>query len=256
MTKKTPNKKTAKSKKTTTAKKQVTKKAAAKKPPVIKAANVNTRRPAVTPAVPPLKAGKIAEDLNAIKTTLEDYAAHLRALDRKRLNGVGIKKQGFIQRALEFAIENPEFLPHYLTLQKFHKDDEYFQSFRMMCDTSQQIHELLWNITIEASDMVYTDGLEYYASVREAAKRRVDAAETIHAGLSVFFKSHGRRPEEDPTQKQEKRDFNSLLHGKKDGRLVIENITPKITAGKRKVIDQTFRDNIQFQDTEEADFKE
>jgi hypothetical protein len=39
----------------------------------------------------------------------------------------------------------------------------------MMCDTAQQVHELLWNITIEAADVVYTDALEYYASVREAA---------------------------------------------------------------------------------------
>jgi len=30
-----------------------------------------------------------------------------------RLNGVGIKKQGFIDRAYELALENGEFLPHW-----------------------------------------------------------------------------------------------------------------------------------------------
>jgi hypothetical protein len=69
------------------------------------------RRPDNNPAVPPLKIGQLAEDLSKIKTTLEGYIAHLRSLDRMRLNGVGIKKQGFIQRVYNFAIENPEFLP-------------------------------------------------------------------------------------------------------------------------------------------------
>jgi hypothetical protein len=53
--------------------------------------------------------GYLTDDMNNIKDTLEGYAAHLRPLDRMRLNGVGIKKQGFIQRAYDLAVENPEF---------------------------------------------------------------------------------------------------------------------------------------------------
>jgi hypothetical protein len=58
-------------------------------------------------------------DLNAIKDLLDSFSQHLRALDRMRLNGVGIKKLGFIERAYELALENGEFLPHYLTLERF-----------------------------------------------------------------------------------------------------------------------------------------
>jgi hypothetical protein len=36
--------------------------------------------------------------LNDVKTILENFAQHLRALDRKRLNGVGVRKLGFIRR--------------------------------------------------------------------------------------------------------------------------------------------------------------
>jgi hypothetical protein len=194
--------------------------------------------------------------LNELKGILDDYAQHLRALDRKRLNGVGVRKLGFIERAYEIALENAEFLPHYLTIDRFGTDIQYFMDFRSLTDLTDQIREKLWNITIQSSDIAYTDALEFYASVREAAKRRVDAAETIFAELSIFFKSHGRRTEEEPTGKQAKRDFNSLLHGRHDGRLVIENIKPKMTGGKRKLIDQTFKDVTQFKETDEADFKE
>ena len=79
-------------------------------------ASGSTRRPANNPDVPKAFIDMLNHDLNAIKDMLETFAQHLRSLDRKRLNGVGIKKLGFIERAYELALENSEFLPHYLTL--------------------------------------------------------------------------------------------------------------------------------------------
>jgi hypothetical protein len=197
--------------------------------------------------------------LNELKNLLDDYSQHLRALDRKRLNGVGVRKLGFIERAYEIALENAEFLPHYLTIERFGEDIQYFMDFRSLVDLTTQIREKLWNITIQSSDIAYTDALEFYASVREAAKRRVDAAETIFNESASFF-HRGRTAAEDsetpPTEKKAKRDFDSLLHGKHDGKLVIESVKPKLSGGKRKIIDETFRDTAKYKETDEADFKE
>jgi len=68
-------------------------------------------------------------------------------------------------------------LPHYLTLEKFEEDGEYFLSFRMLTDVTDQIRELLWNITTISADIWYTDALEFYSAVKEASKRRVDPVE-------------------------------------------------------------------------------
>jgi hypothetical protein len=127
--------------------------------------------------------------------------------------------------------------------------------FRSLTDVVTQIREQLWNITIQSSDIAYTDALEFYASVREAAKRRVDAAETLNNALAVFFKHH-RTETEQPTEKQALRDFKALEHGKHDGILVIENRNPKLTRGKRRIIDETFKDSAEFKDTIEGDIKE
>jgi hypothetical protein len=108
--------------------------------------------------------------LNELKEILDDYAQHLRALDRKRLNGVGVKKLGFIERAYEISLENAEFFPHYLTIDRFGTDIQYFMDFRSLVDLTDQIREQLWNITIQSSDIAYTDALEFYASVREAPR--------------------------------------------------------------------------------------
>jgi len=219
----------------------------------------STKRPPNNPDVPQATIDQLNEVLNAIKTILDDYAQHLRALDRRRLNGVGVRKLGFIERAYEIALENSEFLPHYLTIERFGEDIQYFMDFRSLVDLTAQIREKLWNITIQPSDIAYTDALEFYASVREAAKRRVDAAETIFNELSPFFRSHGRRMEDSetpPTKKQALRDFKALESGKHDGILVIENRKPKLTGGKRKIIDETFKDTAEFKEIEQGEIKE
>ena len=251
-------KKPAKAK--TTAKKTASKKAAPKAKTGVGSikmlsAKPTTRRPPNNPDMPQLTIEHLNAMLNDLKNILDNYSAHLRALDHRRLNGVGIHKLGFIERSYELALENGEFLPHYLTIERFGNDLQYFLDFRSLVDLTDQIREKLWNITIQSADIAYTDALEFYASVREAAKRRVDAAETIHHALSIFFRHH-RGETEQPTEMKARHDFNSLIHGKHDGKLVVENIRPKMTGGKRKIIDETFRDTAQFKGTVDGEITE
>jgi len=77
-----------------------------------------TKRPPNNPDVPQDIIDMLNTDFNSILELLDSFSQHLRALDRMRLNGVGIKKLGFIERAYELALENGEFLPHYLTLER------------------------------------------------------------------------------------------------------------------------------------------
>jgi len=214
-----------------------------------------TKRPPNNPDVPQDIIDSLNADFNSISDLLDAFSQHLRALDRMRLNGVGIKKLGFINRAYELALENGEFLPHYLTLERFGLDIQYHMDFRSLTDIVNQIREKLWNITIQSADIAYTDALEFYASVREAAKRRVDAAETLYNALSPFFKHHPGETEAE-TEKQEVKDFKALQHGRHDGKIVIENIRPKLTGGKHEVIDNTFKDTAKFKDSADGEITE
>ena len=49
------------------------------------------RRPPNNPDMPQTIIDNLNQDFNAIKELLDSYSQHLRALDRRRLNGVGIK---------------------------------------------------------------------------------------------------------------------------------------------------------------------
>jgi hypothetical protein len=254
MSKQTKKPSKVKSKAKTQAKPKVAQKTSK---PIYKASGKSTRRPSANPDMPINMIANFQVAFQEIKSDLEEYAAHLRSLDRKRLNGVGMKKQGFIKRAYELAFENQEFLPHYLTVKKFDGDFKYFTNLKIMCTLANQIYELLWNITIQAADIAYTDALEFYASVREASKRRVDAAESLYKELEIFFK-HKKTSIEDeaPTEKKLMQDAKAIARGKKDGKIVIENIKPKLTGGAHKVIDEKFTGTASFKETEEGSIEE
>jgi hypothetical protein len=141
-----------------------------KKPPAKQTYAPAQKRPATDTPIPDDVIDSVAHLFSQIKSKLEPYAAHLRPLDRKRLNSVGIKRLGFIGSAYAFIMENPEFLPHYLTQERVREDHEYFVKVRALLDANKQTDEFLRNITVQASDMDYTNALDYYAAAREAAR--------------------------------------------------------------------------------------
>jgi hypothetical protein len=214
------------------------------------------KRPGGAPDIPLTFLSDIEESLKSTRDDLQDFAAHLRALDRKRLNHIGNKREGFAQRAYRLAMENPEYLPNYLSKNRYTEDYKYYIALQGVVVMEAQVHELLKNINVECMDYFYTDGLDFYASVREAAKRRVDAAESLYEELKSSFERMGKRGEEEPTEKELLRDAKSVARGKKDGRIVIENESPKMTGGKHTVIDETFKEDAKFRETGEGEIKE
>jgi hypothetical protein len=201
----------------------------------------------------------VANLLDEAKLILERYAQHLRPLDRKRRNGVGIKKLGFIETSYDLAKGNTEFLPHWLGMDKYTLDNDRLNNLKLINSVAKQVEEFLWNVTMESADILYTDSLEFYSSVKDAAKRRVDAAEALFNTLSPFFKSRGawsEDEEEAPTEEELKRDFNAYLHGKRDGEITVRNVKPKIQAGEHEVIDKKFSGSEQIKETKEAEIKE
>ncbi|MDR2597148.1 MAG: hypothetical protein LBC76_07510 [Treponema sp.] len=213
-------------------------KAAARK----QADSIEPKRPVANPSLPEQMIEDINNDFNNIKRKLENYAAHLRATNRQRLNGIGIKTQSFVERAYRHATESPEFLPPYLSLEKFREDFVYYTGIRSLMDVDDQLREILWNITLRSADTVYTDSLEYYAMVHEAARRRIDPAETIYKDLAPFFKKWKKHTDK-LTAKEAVRDANALLDGRKDGKIIIENVKPKLTGGVHKVVEEKLSDN-------------
>jgi len=77
--------------------------------------------------------------------------------------------------------------------------------------------------------------------------------------LSPFFRT-GRRKKENGeevvTNKKALRDIRGLERGTRQGKVIIENIKPKLVGGKKEIVDETFTDDVKYKETDEGEFKE
>jgi len=270
-----PKKKTA-NKKTTTRGRKATKKPAAKKATAksargkaktkkssqSKALQLSSssqksiiRRPDPNLPPSPSTVNEITDTILNLIQELEGYTANLRALDRQRHNGVGLKRLGFIEAAFRLSSKFPQYFPHWLSTAKFQADLNMFNAIRSLVEVCRSLEEKAWNINVESADMIYTDALEYYSQVQDAANRRIDSAESLYVELHGFFRRGSMETENveaAPTRKQLKRDINALERGKKDGEIIIKNYSPKTAGGKREVIDETFKSKTSFKESDEG----
>ena len=245
-----PKAKTTRARQTTTQRPEIVQ---AKLTPVKKTL---TKRPPLSPVIPIDVVKQVIDSLTQAKADLEEFAAHLRSLDRKRLHSIGTRKEGFAQRAYRLAMDNPEFLPNYLSQERYTDDFNHYTILQTAAVLNTQIRKLLLNIDTEAMDFFYTDGLDFYAAVREASNRRVDAAESIHAELfETFFKKKGSRPNAE-TEKQMLRNAKAIIKVTKDGKFEAVNVKPKLTGGAHEVIDEQFKDTAKFKDSIDGEISE
>jgi hypothetical protein len=139
-----------------------------------KTKTASARNQPANPALPADNIALIANAFNAIREILEAAAVNLRSKDRERRNGVGIKRQGFIERAFTLAADNVNFLPRYLTLEQFQQSFDYFISLRALFDSCTQLREFIWNLVVEAADITFVDAGEFYKAVQEAPRVAVN----------------------------------------------------------------------------------
>jgi len=70
--------------------------------------------------------------------------------------------------------------------------------------------------------------------------------------LQLFFK-RGRQTSDEPSDTEVERDVKALLEGRKDGKIVIENETPRAKGGKHLVFDDTHKDRIISRESESGE---
>jgi hypothetical protein len=171
-----------------------------------------------------------------LRDAIAPYAVTFTPRDRLRLRGVGIKRQGFVDNAFASAAENAQFVPRSLPIERFRQDVELSKLARDFLSLCKQLQDYAADFSMLASDTEYHDATLYFDTVKDAFERRIDGAESIFHGLAPFFKNMGSK-KKGLTEKELIRDAKALLHGKIDGKIEIENVSPKARGGRRKVIE-------------------
>ena len=192
--------------------------------------------------------------LNSIfNSGLEGSDAVFTPQERRSKLGTGIKSFGFSQAACNSAIANPLLLPACLPLSKFGKDVETATLLQQVYNSLHQLDISLSDTLMLYADHAYRDALEYYNSVKTAAKQKIPGAEVEYNLLKAYFKKSKSSQSGEPTEEQIERDVRSLFRGTKDGKIVIENERPTVSAGKRRVTDDIYSGRSAVRETKVND---
>ena len=178
----------------------------------------------------------LREFITRAENLMEDFMTHwridrsLNGTDRRRLTGTGVRNNGFIDKAFDIARENPAFLPAHFDDYLLRWNMEELEELRQLMLVLQQFTQLATSAHMIQADVCYRDALRIYASLKEQARNRVPGAEALFRALFTFFAKSRRNPNEEPTQEEIERDVHALLHGTKDGEIVIRHESPEHAA--------------------------
>jgi hypothetical protein len=160
-----------------------------------------------------MSSNKISEEITSeveaqiIQSLREMYDQHmpfLKVLDgdeRRRLSKYSRKYAEFVDRSLEHAMSNPEFLPSFLPLEEFKKDIDLKNGLRRIRAELNLLDEKIKDTIILVSSEAYQNARLFYNTVKAAARAKEGDAVTIAKDLAYHFKgkkSDTNENEEEP----------------------------------------------------------
>lgn len=142
----------------------------------------------ISSSIPAETLAVINSSLSAINTSLATILLfNLTGSERQSLRTMGDKSLAFVQKALEYAENNPALMPPYLDLSEAKKD---FSLSRDLYGILQQINTLqraVEDTMMVAGSEAYDAALIFYNSVKGASRVNVPGSEAVYNDLQQRF---------------------------------------------------------------------
>ena len=177
----------------------------------------------------------------------------LQAAERHRMQGLRAARYGLIDEISDVITVAPQFIPSHLSVADFKSELRKFELMRNYVILIEQTDRLAKDILLVLGDSLYRQGMSYYGSVRDAAKRRAPGSQVVFNRLQQFFKRFRNKTREEPTEHQLERDVRALLHGTKEGEVIVRNEGAKVIKGNRTVIDNTHKTKGEWKETKSGE---
>ena len=201
------------------------------------------------PSFPPNFRGKLITDLNALIETFTDKANFdLSNIQRRRLISSGIRNYGFLDKASDLAAQHLNLLPPKFDHDRFKDMIRDLEFIRDLLSIIRGFDRAVSNALLVYGDDLFRMSLRFYNSVRELARTGDAEAVAVFNMLRPFFNRSRRKNADEPTDTEVERDMRALLHGSKEGRIVVENEKPHLAGGKHVVSDETHKDKSAFKE--------
>lgn len=144
-------------------------------------------------AIPSATLEQIQNSLHTMQQQLTPYATPLTPQERRSLLKMGDKSLAFVEKAHDYAHNNPELVPSYLDLNAFDVDFADAHGLWTILNTVKQLHELLEDTILASGSEAFHAALAVYHNTQAAAKQDVPGAKAVYEDLKTRFPSVKRR---------------------------------------------------------------
>ena len=151
-------------------------------------------------AIPPDVLEQAKTKLEEVLTLLDPYMLALTAAERKGLPKMGEKTIGFVEKAHDFAQQNPNLVPPYLEMAAFGTDFSDAHGLWTLHNLALQVEEGIADTEMTAGSEAYQAALVFYHSVKLAAAQDVHGAKAVYEELETRFPGGRRKAGETETE--------------------------------------------------------
>lgn len=131
----------------------------------------------------------VTQAIQTITETLQPLLIALDAADKNALAKMKDKSVPFVEKVVQYAKSNPEFVPPFLNVPEMETDYKAFTELNALIRPLTQIFKNLDDTATLCGSEAYIAALAYYNSIKQAAKMNVPNAKAIYDDLSVRFEA-------------------------------------------------------------------
>ncbi|MDR0645009.1 MAG: hypothetical protein LBG05_08960 [Treponema sp.] len=151
-------------------------------------------------AIPSTVLTQAQTKIDEVKALLAPYMTALTSAERHELPKMGEKTIGFVEKAFDFARQNPNLAPPYLDLDAFGVDFGDAHGLWTLVNSIRQLDENTSDTEMAAGSEAYQAALVFYKSVKMAAAQDVPGAKAVYEELKTRFPGGKRKSGETGTE--------------------------------------------------------
>ena len=142
--------------------------------------------------IPPADLQAIKAALQQVQGLLAPYVVALTPEQRKTIPKMSDGTEPFVDKVMDYAVNNAEFLPPFVNQGELQKDWNATSSLLPLLRMVDQIHDTMSDTAMLAGSEAYKGALSYYNSVKQAAKMNAPDAKAIYEDLRKRFEKKSK----------------------------------------------------------------
>jgi hypothetical protein len=139
--------------------------------------------------IPEADVAEINAAIETLKTKLQPYLIALTPEERRTLPKMSDKTIPFVDKALDYAENSPQFAPQYMNVPEMKVDVSAVHTLTGFFRPLEQLISGLDDTIMLSGSEAYVAALSYYNSVKLAAKMNIPDAKPIYDDLKERFKN-------------------------------------------------------------------